>query len=356
MSRVRVYNEWDPLEEVIVGRAANARIAKPDRGLFAVEYAHCGQSDRIPSGAYPKRVIDETEEDLERLVEVLQQLGVVVRRPEIWDHAQSYRSPDWETDGQYNLCPRDLLVALDNWLIEAPMTLRCRQYETLSFKPLLLEYLRQGARWAAAPRPRLPDEAYCLDNHDTLPLTEQEPTFDAANILRIGRDILYQVSSTGNRLGAQWLQAMLGPEYRVRTCKGVYNGSHIDTTFAPIRPGLIVVSAERVRPDSLPTLFAGWDVVYFDDPVDIGFHGAAYASKWIAMNLLMVNPALAIVDRSQKSLIRQLEKLQVTVIPLQLRHARTLGGGFHCVTLDVRRNGTLQDYCDAPANAERLHA
>jgi N-dimethylarginine dimethylaminohydrolase len=62
------------------------------------------------------------------------------------------------------------------------------------------------------------------------------------------------------------------------------------------------------------------------------------------MNLLMVNPNLAIVDRHQIPLIRELEKCGVDVIPLQIRHSRTLGGGFHCVTLDVRRSGTLEDY------------
>ena len=31
-------------------------------------------------------------------------------------------------------------------------------------------------------------------------------------------------------------------------------------------------------------------------------------------------------------------------IPLELRHARTLGGGFHCVTLDLHRDGYLKSY------------
>ena len=51
MSAVSVFNEWDPLEEVVVGRAANARIAKADRGLFAVEYRHCDSPAAIPSGS-----------------------------------------------------------------------------------------------------------------------------------------------------------------------------------------------------------------------------------------------------------------------------------------------------------------
>jgi N-dimethylarginine dimethylaminohydrolase len=347
-SRVSSYTEWDPLEEVVVGRAINARIARPDRGLFAVEYQSYGSVNRIPSGPYLNRVIAETEEDLEALAETFHKLGVVVRRPEVWDHAQTYRSPDWETDGQYNYCPRDLFVVAGNWLIEAPMTLRCRQYETLSFKPLLLDYLRSGARWVAAPRPRLTDDGYCLDGTHPLALTEAEPVFDAANVLRLGRDLLYLVSDSGNRIGARWLQSVLGPDFRVRSYEGVYSGTHVDTTITPVRPGLVVVCGERVGPHNLPDVFSGWEVVYLSDVVDIGFTGTSYASKWIGLNFLMVRPDLAIVDSVQKTLIKELEQRQVEIIPLRLRHARTLGGGFHCVSLDVRRKGCLESYCRAP--------
>jgi len=79
--------------------------------------------------------------------------------------------------------------------------------------------------------------------------------------------------------------------------------------------------------------------------VDIGYTGTVYASKWIGMNFMMVNPGLAIVERAQEPLIRELAKRRVDVIPLRMRHARTMGGGFHCVTLDVRRRGALEHYC-----------
>ena len=62
------------------------------------------------------------------------------------------------------------------------------------------------------------------------------------------------------------------------------------------------------------------------------------------MNLLMVNPELAIVDERQVELIQMLNARGVEVEPMRLTHARTLGGGFHCVTLDTRRTGDLQDY------------
>lgn len=200
----------------------------------------------------------------------------------------------------------------------------------------------------AAPRPRLADDAYCLDGSHPFALTEAEPAFDAANVLRLGTDLLYLVSDTGNWAGAAWLQSVVGPEFRIRAYDGVYSGSHVDTTIAPVRPGLVVVSGERVGPHNLPDAFTGWDVVYLADVVDIGFTGTFYASKWIGLNFLMVRPELAIVDAVQHTLIRELERRRVEVIPLRLRHARTLGGGFHCVTLDVRRKGGPESYCSPP--------
>ena len=55
------------------------------------------------------------------------------------------------------------------------------------------------------------------------------------------------------------------------------------------------------------------------------------------MNMLVVDPHTVVVDRHQVELIRKLEQWSFTVIPLELRHSRTLGGGFHCVTLDLVR-------------------
>lgn len=349
MSLVNVYNEWDPLEEVIVGRATNAQIACPDKGLFAVEYREYGSVEKIPAGPYPQQVIEETEEDLAALINVFERLDVVVRRPEVFQHARPFSTPEWSTDGQYNYCPRDLFVAVGDNIIEAPMTLRARAMETLSFKPILLEYLHSGSRWVSAPKPRLPDRIYNIGGADEPALNDDEPVFDAANILRAGRDILYLVSDTGNQCGARWLQAFLGCEYRVRPYNNIYRGSHVDTTITLVCPGLVVVNAERVHPDNLPDMFHGWDVIYLSDVVDIGYTGTAYASKWIGINFMMVNPNLAIVDRTQLPLIRELEKRGINVVPLQLRHARTLGGGFHCVTLDVRRKGGLETYCASPS-------
>jgi hypothetical protein len=35
---------------------------------------------------------------------------------------------------------------------------------------------------------------------------------------------------------------------------------------------------------------------------------------------------------------------EVIETPMPLTHSRVFGGGFHCVTLDVRRRGSLETY------------
>lgn len=345
MSKVSVFNEWDPLEEVIVGRADNAQIAKCDKGLFAVEYRELGLPFKVPSGRYPQRCIDETNEDLEELVKNFERLGIVVRRPDAFDHSRMFATPDWNSDGQYNYCPRDLFVCAGETIIESPMTLRARQFETISYRDILLDYLRSGSRWISAPKPRLLDSAYRVPEGAEIALTESEPIFDAANVLRIGRDILYLVSDSGNKLGAHWLQTALGSEYKVHAFDSLYSGSHIDTTLTLVKPGLIVACAERVNKNNLPYLFKNWDVIFLSEVHDIGYTTIPYASVWIGMNFMMINPELAVVDKNQPKLIKELEKRRVNVLPLQLRHARTMGGGFHCVTMDVRRKGGLESYC-----------
>ena len=347
MSLVSVHNEWDPLEEMIVGIADNARVPSPDPGLFAINYADdVATMADIPTGPYDARIIDEANEDLERLVDLLKGEGVVVRRPEVTDHARPYSTPDWSSDGEYNYCPRDVLLTVGETIIETPAVMRSRFLETFAYRPLLLEYLESGANWISAPKPRLLDDTYNIRPETGSRLNNHEPVFDAANVLRVGEDLLYLVSCSGNELGFTWLQRVLGDTYRVHPVRGVYDGTHIDTTITLVRPGLVVLNPERIRPDQVPPLFANWDIIWCPENVDTGYAwDFPRASIWQSgMNFIMINPDLAVVNDLQTPLIKELESKGVTVAPLPMRHARTLSGGFHCVTLDVRRTGTLEDY------------
>src|SRR3954453_14764400 len=153
---VSVHNEWDPLEEMIVGIADGARVSSPDPGLFALDYAdYLDDPSEIPTAPHERQVIEEANEDLARFVETLEAHGVNVRRPNPTDHARPFGTPDWQTDGQFSYCPRAVLLTVGNTVIETPMPLRARYFESVAYRDILLDYFRRGANWISAPKPRL---------------------------------------------------------------------------------------------------------------------------------------------------------------------------------------------------------
>ena len=164
---------------------------------------------------------------------------------------------------------------------------------------------------------------------------EHGMVLDAANVLRLNDTWLFLESDSGNRAAYDWLVGRF-PEVKIELCN-FYAGVHIDSTIVPLREGLVMLNASRVNESNCPRAFDSWEKIWVTDVVAQDFYQYPYASKWIALNMLVVDPHTVIVDRNQTDLIKTLESYSFTVIPLELRHSRTLGGGFHCVTLDLLR-------------------
>jgi glycine amidinotransferase/scyllo-inosamine-4-phosphate amidinotransferase 1 len=315
-------NEWDPLQKVIVGLADFARIPPLDPSLRTVNYSHVKDEQDIPHNQlYPLDAIREASDDLDRLSEELTKLGIEVVRP-------VNRPTDY-----YNYCPRDLVSIIDTKAIVAPMSLQSRKYDYKNIESELsnIYYVPNDQG----------DHNYNLDsvgNKDVLALNEFYPKFDAANILRANNDILYLVSNSGNKKGAHYLQELLGSNYKVHTLEGVYSYMHIDSTVAFLREGLMLLNPSRIPDKSiLPKPFCDWDAIYCPEPVDIGYSHFNNASPWINVNLLSLSEELVVLEEHQEPTRKELEKYGIECLMLPMRHARTMGGCFHCVTLDLVR-------------------
>jgi glycine amidinotransferase/scyllo-inosamine-4-phosphate amidinotransferase 1 len=335
--KVNSHNEWDPLEEIIIGIADNIKFPLTDPGLNLT-------NKNIPR-QLPQFIIKETKQDLELFAQSLKKLGIIVRRPKPIDTGKKIQTPDWSCRQFFNYCPRDIMTVIGHTIIESANMERSRFLETFAYKDILIDYLKSGCRWVAAPKPQLKDKDYNFKSQAANTLNNFEPIFDAANILRAGRDIFYLVSSSGNELGLKWLQSFLGPEYRVHACRNMYAGVHIDSTIALIRPGLLLANPARVNSKNLPAPLKKWRIIYA--PKMQGYiykRSMVLSSSWLGMNILMINPKLAVVNQEQKELIKILKENKVDVLPLRLRHGRTLAGGFHCITLDICRKGKLKNY------------
>jgi len=318
-------NEWEPVKVMIVGRADGAQIPAMDKSLRTVNFADISDVSTIHQGFYPRQVIEESNEDLEILVDFLTKEGITVLRPDA-NSRPSY----------YNYCPRDTVLVTEDKLIAAPMPIRARTYEYFAS----ISHFNQFGGITKIHTTK-EDSLYnenCVGNPDILALNETYPAFDAANIIRANDDLYYLVSNTGNRKGAEVLQEML-PNQRVHIIENIYSYIHIDSTIAFLREGLMLLNPARVKDKAqLPESLQKWDAIWCPEPVDIGHYpGICMSSPWINVNLFSINPNLVILEKHQEPLRKELEKYGIECAMLPLRHARTLGGCFHCVTLDLVR-------------------
>jgi N-dimethylarginine dimethylaminohydrolase len=306
--KIHSYNEWDKLRSVVVGTASYANWPSSDPVFSKESQKTTWKETPPPSGAVPQHIVNETNEDLEELVNTLVDYGAKVHRPEELNFVAH--------EGMYNYCPRDRLLVYGDTIVNPAMMYPCRDMEL----QCLYDIVDSAKDYLYMPR-------------------FEGMVLDAANICRLNNKILFLESESGNRKAYEWIKTVLGqmyPELEFELCN-FYAGVHIDSTVVPLREGLVMLNASRVNEENCPAMFKTWDKIYVEDVVAQDFYQYPYASKWIAMNMLVLDPHTVICDRHQTELIRKLEQWSFTVIPLELRHSRTLGGGFHCVTLDLHR-------------------
>ena len=299
-------NEWDPLEKIIVGSATNANWPMTDP-VFAEEARNSLWTETpAPSGPVPQFIVDEANRELDILCEALLRYGATVYRPKPMNFV--------EEQGMYNYCPRDRLLIAGNTLVDCNMMYPCRNQEIKNYYRLI------GEAQTIITMPR-----------------NVGMTLDAANICRLGDTWLFLESASGNRMAYDWLCHKF-PNINIELCN-FYAGVHIDSTITPLREGLVMLNASRVNEENCPKALKDWEKIWVTEDMIVAqdFYQYPYASKWIAMNMLVLDPETVIIDAAQTRLITILKSKGIDSIPLTLSHSRTLGGGFHCVTLDTRR-------------------
>lgn len=355
---VNSFNEWDPLEEVIVGRLEHAMLPDaqlinrytfpPSESLIMQEILALGG---VP---YPPEMIETAQQDLDQFIHILKAEGVTVRRPDLVDYEVPFRTPAWKVPcGSSATNPRDPFLVVGNEIIETPMADRSRYFEAWAYRSLFKEYFQQGARWVAAPRPQLLDTQYrddfepsrYGDDEILFAITEFEPVFDAADFVRCGRDIIGQKSHVTNDMGIEWLRRHLGDDYRVQVIRSRSpQAMHIDTTLMPLAPGKVVVNPQWVDAENLPPPLDQWDILIAPQPVPPAMNELRLISSWANMNVLMLDERRVVVERRQEPMLKALKNWGFDPIPCPFENYYPFLGSFHCATLDIRRRGGLQSY------------
>lgn len=374
------YDDWSPLKEVIVGSAKN--YVSHDRELSFDIFFH--ENLFRSDWAYPRlskstsrevsernwkikqRYVDELNEDVEALASTLISLGLKVHRPmELPPNADSIRGFGWEAPPVPALNIRDNTLILGDEIIETSPAVRSRYLETRLLARVFQHYYDAGARWSTMPRPILTDCSFDLSYARDLETTLGGPTepietpesspydtgfemmLDGAQVLRLGKDLLVNIANTNHSIACSWLERHVGERFRVHRIHRM-SDNHIDSMLLALRPGVFLARHPSIR-DYLPPPFNKWKFIVPPIPSKDNFPiyddgDLVLTSPYIDLNVLSLGPDTVLVNQDSRDLIRTLEKEKFTVIPVQHRHRRLFGGGFHCFTLDTVRSGAMEDY------------
>jgi hypothetical protein len=337
---INSYTSWQPLEEVIVGRAYS-----PDYFDFI---------DNAQVRNQLQQILAETQEDLDNLQRIIEQSGARVRRPNlpnkddfVWWQTENHGAP------LPPLTPRDWQITLGQKLLRVlPMQELdeiCADYTDQTINP-------HNSSWD-------PD---CILNGAS-----------ASCIVRVGRDVFFDNSDFLRPDQTAWIvENCLGPEYRVH--EAVTDG-HGDAVFAILKPGVILSSKHDVNLD-LARDFPGWEVLKIWDSsiwaaMEVGKFkfennpGAwyvqgqsptpeftafvdTYLNKWTGfvaetvfdVNCLVLDEENVIFSAYNREVFDFCEKHRINPIISELRHSYFWDGGISCCTQDLRRRGGLETY------------
>jgi hypothetical protein len=340
MSKVSSFTSWQPLEEVIVGRAYT-----PDYFDFIEDRTVRDQLAHI---------LAETNEDLDDLQKVCETYGAIVKRPGLIDK-DLFQNLQIKDNGAPlpPLTPRDWQITLGDKLLRVlkvnELDNICNEYGDQVINP-------HGEYWD-------PD---CILNGAS-----------ASCVVRVGTDVFFDNSDYLKPEQSRWIQEnCLDSRYRFH--EAITDG-HGDAVFAILKPGVLLSSKWDDQLD-LDADFPGWDVSKLESSTiwhamavgkfkEENFNGSwyvqgqtptpeftkfvdTYLKEWVGyvsdtvfdVNCLVLDEENVIFSAYNKQVFDYCEKHRINPIISELRHSYFWDGGVSCCTQDIRRTGGLETY------------
>lgn len=344
----QAYTEFQPLKEVLVGRSYDTSF------LDDLEVPFTPTTKRLMT-----HLLDETEEDYQGLINTLKKLGVSVKRPSSSDYKKGFGH---KLNGAYLMTPRDDQIVIDNKIVMG-------QYHTSlgkGYASALQEYKKSF----------LPDPAF--------------KNIACSSIVRLGEHIIVDDDKYANTdLHASRLRKYFEPlGYKIiytktHDVKMKNQISHADSVFSILKPGLILLA--DINSTIIPE-FQKWDIINvtkdqklsaavpfqkfraqkaeYKKDCSYAFEDSKYNDKrwlnflntWFSslmgyaeetyfdVNCLVVDEEHVIFSNFNKDIFKKLEKRGINPIVCPWRHRLFWDGGIHCITLDLKREGSRERY------------
>lgn len=288
-----------------------------------------------------KRIADETEEDYQTLEKLLQDAGV-----------KTYRSfLDIDKVGSLKKVSRPPVCPRDHFAVIGEKIYACGPNGTEGYSDVLKQISK-----------------------DNMFLKRDRDKINTATICRVGKDLWWDTDEkTPSEITMKYSQMWQDQGFRVHHSS---RGYHSDSVFCVVKPGCIV-SLHDVQ--NYEKEFPGWDVLYLPDQswslVDpfmqvkdkvggqwwlkgeehndqlIQFVNT-WLDEWVGyveetvfdVNMLSIDQNTIICNNYNKQVFDYFKQHKVEPVIFNFRHRYFWDGGVHCITQDLYREGTQEDY------------
>lgn len=296
-------------------------------------------------------LIQDRITDLDNLSKTFEKIGIKTLRPERVTEVIPVKTPHFSSELSSASNVRDLTLVYHDFVIETPVYVRNRYFENLLLYKVFQEEIQSGGRgkWMRAPLTELTEKTMDLSDwniardYRSFDRSKFVMAIDAAQFLRIGKDVIVNINSYNHWLGLEWLKSFF-PESEFHVVNIADN--HIDGALVCLAPGTFLVNPlYRDIKSKLPKKFENWNFIFPDDinitprvtpgMTDLDIQLAS--SRGMDINVLSLDDKTVVVNEMAVNVCEILDRNGFSVVPVQLRHSEIFGGGIHCSTLDLCR-------------------
>lgn len=371
-----VHQHWDPLRVCVVGRS------------YPPEFYDYIANSRVRRLLC--RIAEETEEDYQGLIQLLQRFGVEVLRPEINRDRTFYLRQGRYEPPPMTPCDWSIMIGdrfFHNWrtLCQVYHDIRDASWpviDSIQQFDQLPAHIRHETECVAAEVTVLNSQDYqhILDRiqsqgNDIIerPHRDAGAFLNRAMITRVGRDLYFGTASYFNQDAQQQIIKQHFGQYR---CHVIDTQGHSDATYCVAAPGLIISLCDV---DTYQHTFPGWRVVYVphQDPManipnwmhlklrnsgkwwvpgqELNDEFTDYVESWLSnwmgyvaetqfdINMLVIDRHNIATCTENPRVIDALSEHGITTHIVPFRHRWFWDGGLHCMTSDLHRSGHQQD-------------
>lgn len=303
-------------------------------------------------------LIEKRNEDLDQLAKIFESKNIKVHRPDRLTQIIPFQTPNFKSELSSASNVRDLTLIYKDFIIETPVFILNRYFEnTLLYNVFNKNFDGgKGGKWIKTPHTKLSEETMDLEHWNTsrdylnFDRNKYTMAIDAAQFLRIGKDVIVNVNSYNHYLGFEWVKSFF-PESRFHMINIADN--HIDGALMCLKPGVFLVNpAYGNIKDYMPEGFKNWEYLIpqesqkriSENKEILTFEIQLASTRGMDINILSLDENTVAVNERAYNVIELLEKNRIEVIPVKLENSEIFGGGIHCSTLDILRDDEYISY------------